>query len=208
MVAGQSPRHQAFGACALPDDFVPEIIEAEDGIQNHLQIVGGGGVAVDVEAAGGFEDAAEFNQAGGHHDEVGEHGSWADDFFEGVEEVVYDAWVGGDDVEEGLLGGWSPGPGIIEGGNLSVGGGAGLVFEEDVVAAGAVEGRVEVDEVYRLGGHGAEDGEVVAVVEGVHHALFYCGLAMRRNWIAVEVMRRAMAPRLMGRRTEMRGERG
>lgn len=90
----------------------------------------------------------EFDQAGGHHDEVGEHGVFADDAEEGGEEVVHFAGVGLDDVEVCLFCCWPPLPGIVEGGDLGIGGGAGLVFEEDVVVAGAVEGWIQVDQVY------------------------------------------------------------
>ena len=43
-----------------------------------------------------------------------------------------------------------------------------FVFQQHIVGAIGVEGRVEVDEIDRLGGRGAEDGEVIAVIEGVH----------------------------------------
>jgi hypothetical protein len=42
-----------------------------------------------------------------------------------------------------------------------------FVFEEHVVGAVGVEGWVEVDQIHLCGLHGAENGEVVAVVEGV-----------------------------------------
>ena len=45
----------------------------------------------------------------------------------------------------------------------------GVIFEEQVVGSGGVERLVEVDQVHRFGGHGAQDGEVVAVVKGVGH---------------------------------------
>ena len=71
---------------------------------------------------------------------------------------------------EGALGLLGPLPGVGEG--LDLGGGllAGLLPEEDVVAGVGVEGRVEIDEVHGLVGDVvAQDGEVVAVVEGVRH---------------------------------------
>src|ERR1035441_9518818 len=59
------------GTCAFPDDFTPEIIFSHDRIAQQLEVMGGGGVAVEVERAGGFEDAAQFDEARGHHREVG-----------------------------------------------------------------------------------------------------------------------------------------
>ena len=43
-------------------------------------------------------------------------------------------------------------PGVIEGGDLRIGRGATLVFEEDVIGAVGVEGGIEVDEVNALSG--------------------------------------------------------
>ena len=69
-----------------------------------------------------------------------------------------------------------------DGEGLDLGGGllAGALLEEDVVAGVGVEGRVEVDEVDGLGGYVfAEDGEVVAVVEGIGHGGgYYSGLGV------------------------------
>ncbi len=60
-------------------------------------------------------------------------------------------------------------PGVIEGGELGVGGTAGFIFEEDVVGAVGVEGRVEVDQVDGgIWNVGAEDREIVAEIEGIH----------------------------------------
>lgn len=136
VVTWQSPGHISLGCGALPDDLIPEILKAKDGVQDDLQVMAGGGVAMEVEAAGGFEDAVQLDEAGGHHDEVGEHGVFADDEAKGGEEVIDGARVGLEDVEVGLFGGGAPVPGVIEGGDLGVGASAVLVFEEDVVGAG------------------------------------------------------------------------
>jgi len=60
-------------AGSLPDDLAEETSGAEYGIQEDFQVVAGGRVAVEVEATGGFEDAVEFDQARGHHRQVGGH---------------------------------------------------------------------------------------------------------------------------------------
>ena len=43
------------------------------------------GVAVQVEGAGGFEHAVQFDQAGGHHGEVGHHVVGAQKIAQGLE---------------------------------------------------------------------------------------------------------------------------
>lgn len=65
-------------------------------------------------------------------------------------------------------------PGVIEGGDLGFGGLAGFVFEEYVVGAVGVERWVEVHQVDgSIGDVLAQDGEVIAVVEGVGGGLHF-----------------------------------
>ncbi len=113
----------------------------------------------------------EFDQARGHHGEVGHHVRCAEEGFESAHGVgdatsaLYDFFVG-------ALGVHVPLPGVFEGHDLRGGAGAVALGEEDVVVLAAVEGRVEVDEVDGLVLDVlAEDGEVVAVVELI---LFHC----------------------------------
>src|ERR1035438_4922765 len=60
-------------AIPTPADFIYEIFSTKNRIAQQLEVMGGGGVAVEVEGAGGFEDAAQFDEARGHHGEVGHH---------------------------------------------------------------------------------------------------------------------------------------
>ena len=144
----------------------------------------GGGVAVEVEAAGGLEDAVELDEAGGHHDEVGGHLVAAEQARpveitdEGGNQVDQTLVGASHEVGVKVFGAAAPVPAVLEGCDLGVAVAAGFVAEEDVVAAVGVEGRVEVDEVD--GGVGevvgvAQDGEVVAVEEGV--GVGHAGLA-------------------------------
>ena len=48
----------------------------------------GGGVAVEVEGAGGLEGAAEFDEARGHHGEVGHPVVRAEEFHEGAHDAA------------------------------------------------------------------------------------------------------------------------
>ena len=58
-------------AAASPCDFVAEVGGAEDGVHQHTEVAVGVVVAVQVEAAGGLEDAVAFQQSGGHKSDVG-----------------------------------------------------------------------------------------------------------------------------------------
>ena len=60
-------------SCATPDDFIPKIRWAENSVQEQLEVVTCGGIAVKIDAAGGFEDTVEFDHALCHHGEVCHH---------------------------------------------------------------------------------------------------------------------------------------
>ena len=63
----------AMGACPLPRDLAPKVGGAKDGITEALEVVAGRRVTVEIQAARRFEDAAQLEQADGHHAEVGLH---------------------------------------------------------------------------------------------------------------------------------------
>src|ERR1019366_5041253 len=105
-------------------------------------LVTGGGVAVEVDGAGFFENAAEFDEARSHHGEVGEHVGAAEEGSEGAHGFG-DAAALFDDGLVGAGGLFVPLPCVFEGGDLGGGAGAVLFREEDVVVLAGVEGRVE-----------------------------------------------------------------
>ena len=143
----------------------------------------GGGVAVEIDGAGFLEDAAEFDEARGHHGEIGHHVGVAEEGLEGAEGVG-DAAALLDDLLVGALGVDVPLPGVLEGVNLGTGLGAVFLGEEDVVVLAGVEGRVEIDEVDGLVLDVAlEDFEVVAVVE-----LVFPGGTL--EWVEISTMGR------------------
>ena len=128
-------------------------------------------VAVQVNAAGGFEDAMEFDEARGHHGEVSHHWGVFEEAVEGFHHL------GHGDIGAGVnelivkLGGVGPGPGVGEGVELGLAGLAGGLAEEDVVIGVGVERRVEVFEVNAGVGEFpgvAQPAEVVAKEEAVH----------------------------------------
>jgi len=95
---------------------------------------------VEVDGAGVFEDAAEFDEAGGHHGGVGEHVGAAEGGVEGAHGCG-DAATGFDDFFVGAGGFLVPLPGVFEGGDLGGGAGAVLLRKEDVVVlAGVLKG--------------------------------------------------------------------
>ena len=55
----------------LPDNFVYEIVLAENLVEHHLDVVAGVPVAVVVEAAGLLEHAGQFDAARAHEVDVG-----------------------------------------------------------------------------------------------------------------------------------------
>ena len=63
----------AFCTRSFPHNLVPEIGRAEYLVEHYLQVVAGGGVAVQVQGAGGLEHPVQLYQAGGHHHQVGHH---------------------------------------------------------------------------------------------------------------------------------------
>src|SRR2546430_12615995 len=67
------PIRVAMSTRSLPYDFVAEVFAAKDRIQHQLQMVTGGRVAMQIKAAGWFEDAMKLDEARGHHREVDHH---------------------------------------------------------------------------------------------------------------------------------------
>ena len=101
---------------------------------------------VEIDGAGLFEDAAELDEARGHHGEIGHHVGVEEEGFEGAHGVG-DASALLDDVLVGAHGVDVPLPCVLEGVNLGAGLGAVFFGEEDVVVLAGVEGRIEVDEI-------------------------------------------------------------
>ena len=58
---------------STPGDFVPETLWPEYRVHEQFEIVAGGGVAVEIDAARRLEDAEQFHHALGHHRQVGHH---------------------------------------------------------------------------------------------------------------------------------------
>jgi len=155
-------------AAPFPDYFREVTIFSKNRIAQQLEVMGCGGVAVEVERAGGFEDAAQFDEARGHRGEVGHHVVATQKGVEGLYHVGNFAGPLGHGVV-GFLGLDVPMPGVLKGANLAGGVGAVLFMEEGVVVLGGVEGRVEINQVNRLVlDVTLENFEVVAVIKRAH----------------------------------------
>ena len=59
--------------CPLPNHLILKVILSKHRIHHHLQIMARCRIAVEVDAAGVFQDTFHLQQAGGHHDEVALH---------------------------------------------------------------------------------------------------------------------------------------
>ena len=121
-----------------------------------------------IYATRGLQYSAQLHQARGHHGQVGQHIAFADQRPERAQGVAGPA-ASLHRFEVGPPGRIVPMPRVVKG--LDLGGrlGTPLAAEQDVVAGVGVEGRVKVDEVYRLVFYvAAQNVQVVAVVQGVH----------------------------------------
>ena len=134
---------------------------------------------MEVDAAGGFEDAVKFDEPVGHHDEVAFHTA-----------TVYEASRFDDCVDAGVGVGESShscdvqvgeGPGVLEGGA------GGLTADGRGVVTVGVEGRIKVDQVDAFGVDAGEDFHVVGGPDGavgeVHGGCFYFGIGFMGSLI-------------------------
>ena len=94
---------------------------------------------MEVDAAGGLEDAVQFDHALRHHGEVRHHVVLAEEGAQRGEQLANFASLLRDDILIGELGFDVPAPGVVEGGNLGGGLFAAALSEEDIVGGIGVE---------------------------------------------------------------------
>lgn len=70
---GTEPSDLAVRTSAAPDDLVAELLRPEDRVEGDLQVVTGGGVAVQVQRTRRLEHAVELDEPRGHRDHVRGH---------------------------------------------------------------------------------------------------------------------------------------
>ena len=127
-----------------------------------------GRVAMQIKRAGGFENAAEFNQTGTHHGEVGHHVVHAEKSFERLHDFADFAGLQNQFFINALAF-LIPGPSVLESADLTRSGSSVLFLKKGVVVLRGVERRVEINEINRLIlDISLQDVEVVAVIKCAH----------------------------------------
>src|ERR1035437_9711127 len=58
---------------STPNYFIHEVLKSKNSVQNDFQIMARGRVAMEIQAAGGFEDAMQFHQSRRHHRQIRHH---------------------------------------------------------------------------------------------------------------------------------------
>ena len=105
---------------------------------------------MEIEGAGGFEDAVEFEEAVGHHGEIGHHVVLLQELSQGEHHLGHVGIVAVEEFVELALGLLSPMPGVLEGGDLRVGLVSLRRFEEHGIIALGIKRRIEIDKINRL----------------------------------------------------------
>jgi hypothetical protein len=96
-----------------------------------------------------LQNAAEFDESRSHHSEIRHHVAVSEEGTEGTH-CLSDTASAFYNRLESVFGIDIPLPGVLKRCDLRTGAGSVLLGEEHVVIGAAVEGRVEVDQVYRL----------------------------------------------------------
>jgi hypothetical protein len=147
------------------------MFSAENSVQNDFQIMARRRVAMEIEAAGGFEDAMQFHQTRSHHRQIRHHRGVSEEIMQrihhfhdgGVRAVIHKLGVG--------LRGVRPIPSIREGVELRLAGFTGSLAEQDIVIRIGIEWRVEINKVHAGVGKNlriAQPLQIVAKQQTVH----------------------------------------
>ncbi len=172
---GSPPLSLAVRSRAPPSDFALEQLLSEDAIEHDLQIVRGGGVAVEVERAGRFEDAVQFQQTVGHHREVGHDVVLTEERSQGLHYLGHVGVGLMQQFDELTLGLLAPVPRVLERLDLRFALLPLRRFEQQVVVAFGIERRIEIDQVHRLVGNALpQHVKVVAEIELIHRRPVCC----------------------------------
>ena len=155
----------------FPNNLTSKILHPKDRIQHHFQVMAGGRVAVQVQAAGRFQHPVQFHQARGHHHQVSHHLVLAD---ESVHRVQHGGHLHRRGLhhlpEEALI----PVPGIVKRVDLRFALHAALVLEQHRIRPVAVERRVQVDQVHALVRNILlQNFQVIAIEQGVFRDRFH-----------------------------------
>ncbi len=128
-----------------PHDVVEEILGAEDSVHEHLEIVTGRTIAVQVHRAGGLQHPVKLGQTWCHHHQVREHWRWPQKHVHRLERAHELCRSLGPKHLQRPGRRIIPWPDVVEDSNL--------ILAKMVVAAPGHEGWIEIHEVDRCGRH-------------------------------------------------------
>jgi hypothetical protein len=168
----ETRERMAFCVCTLPHDLINEVISPKHPVEQQLEVMARGGVAVQVEATGGLQHPVQLNHADRHHGQVSHHVVVAEKGAHRTEQLKRVGVAAPHDLIESLFGLVVPVPCVLECLDLRIAVVAVRRLEQDVVVGIRVEGRVEVDQVHALAGDMlAQHHQVVPVIKlvGVPH---------------------------------------
>ena len=180
----------------LPHDLVQEVRWVKNCVHEHLQVMAGGGVAVQVDRTRGLQHSPQLHQPGGHHRQVGQHVVVSEEHAEALHRLRHPLRPRLHDLKIGLRGSLVPPPGILKRLYLRGGAGAVLLLKQHVVVLVALEGRVQIHQIHRLILHVAsKDVQVVAVVEGVvsGHTTHSLSIRLCPAWVLARASHRRLA---------------
>ena len=164
MLAGEVVGRDAAAAIA-PDDFVAEAISPKHAIHQQLDVVTGGGVAVQIDGGGGFHQPPHFGQAICQVAQIGQHTGVAQKGAQPGNRPMRRVCDGVGDALRAFDRRRIPLPGIPEGPDLRRH--AVALAEQDIVVGVAVERRVQVNQIDAVVRPLPHPVQAVAVVEGL-----------------------------------------
>ncbi len=132
---------------AFPGDFVAEPVGAENAVEQQLEIMARGRVAVEIEAARGPEHAMQLDQPDRHHRQIGHHVVVAEERAHRGEHVEGARPPAVHHLVKGILRRVVPVPAVFERFDLCVRFAARCSAEQDVVIGIRIERRIEIDEI-------------------------------------------------------------
>ena len=115
---GSVPSRIVMRIRPLPHNLIAEVLWPKNRVHDQLVVIAGHRVAMQIDRAGGLQDAMQFNQANGHHGQVGH--ALLEKLMQSLGQVL-DLFVGGDhDLIESILCIISPLPRISKGFDLGL----------------------------------------------------------------------------------------
>ncbi|PAV92482.1 hypothetical protein WR25_00704 [Diploscapter pachys] len=128
-----------------PDDFVAVALSAEHRVEQQLEIMAGGRIAVEEQAAGRLELTMQFDQADRHHGEIGHHVVFAEERAHRPQQFERARVAALADLVEGILRRVVPVPRVFERLDLGIRAGAGVCSALPDCAGGSGDRGMTID---------------------------------------------------------------